>query len=579
MNDKKFILIFLILFLLYTPANSESSDMMSANSLIIFIHGFNGDSVSSWTNNQTKENWPELIRKDKELQHFTAETYSYEAKYFEQGLTTHELATRFMEFLTSKSDVYDNIYIIAHSFGGVISIDATQRLSQFDNEAFKKIKAVFLIASPLRGINLLNKGLQFILPNHSIPDLRKLDINSYLQKIDNEWRVLTIDRTRTGEHLPFVYVTYETKRTKGFKVVELNEIFPYHDDPMGPFPAEKNHIEISKPKDANDEIYIWVKKRLLQITAGVELPNLVDIDKVLNKSEFYLDTQTKLPIDDFDVKQLPPLRIFSEIPYSGFTCFDYEIFRKIIDNKDEILFSNEHSNPVVTLRFYIKKPRGNLIIYLDDLQFNPLNPKASFQNRLAFLQFQRMLIHNAKLVFWDLEKDKVLFRTGHTLPTNLRYDPNIEFVRDIIQKIVNIERYFGIQLPYRTKFTESDINTITYIDNVLQGKEIKVGNSYALTIKNEEEKNYFLNKMEAGDYFGGFRYQYHSEREPITLFSIELDLGNNLFKIPDANFVPSLKEIENSNLNLPVIIQITSKDPTRDILLWHYRSPVKHKVD
>ena len=576
---KILIVIFLIIFLFYAPVINASSNMMSTDSLIIFIHGFNGDSVSSWTNNQTKENWPELIRKDKELQHFTAETYSYEAEFFKQGITTNELATRFMEFLTSRSDAYDNIYIIAYSFGGVISIDAIQRLSQFDNEAFKKIKAVFLIASPLRGVNLLNKGLQFLFPNSSIPDLRKFDINSYLQKIDNGFRVLKIDRTKTGEHVPLVYVTYETKKTKKFKVVDLNEIFPYHDDPIGAFPAEKNHLEISKPKDAKDEIYIWVKKRLLQIAVGVDLPNLVDIDTVLNKSEFYLDTQSRLSINEFNVKQLPPLRIFGEIPYSEFACFDYEIFRKIIDNKNEILFSNELSNPVVTLRFYIEKPKGNLIIYLDDIQFNPLNPKASFQNRLAFLQFQRMLIHNAKLVFWNLEEDKVLFRTGHALPTNLRYNPNIEFIRDIIQKIVNIERYFGIQLQYRTKFTESDIKTIAYIDDVLQGKEIKLGNSHTIHIKNIDEKRDFLSKMKPENYVGGFRYHYHLESEPITLFTSELDLGENLLKISDANFVPSLKEIEDDSFPLPITVQITSKDSTRDILLWHYKSPVKYKVD
>jgi hypothetical protein len=89
--------------------------------------------------------------------------------------------------------------------------------------------------------------------------MKPANLNSYLQSIENQWHSLMQDRG--NRPFPRSYVAYEKKPTWGIVIVDKVSALTDHDDEMFPVPAD--HINIAKPRDAQSDIYIWVRSRLL----------------------------------------------------------------------------------------------------------------------------------------------------------------------------------------------------------------------------------------------------------------------------------------------------------------------------
>lgn len=463
-------------------------------------------------------------------------------------------------------------------------MDALSKLAESESHAFEKIRGVFLLAVPFKGTAVVTKSLRYLVPSQIIDELEHSNTNSYLQNLDNRWLKLIKARALEQKLMPQIHVAYETQKTGPlfFKkiLVDRNALFPYHDDLNGPLPARTDHSEIAKPDGITNEIYRWTSRHVTRILDGYSPTIFADVGINLEQSQYYFDTHSKLPSELFAGKTLPPVRILSEIPYSSFSCFDYERFRLIKETPEHLVFSNETDKSPATLRFYYIRATGNIIIYYGDIIFDAAREDASYTNRLDFLRFQRALMSNARLVFWDINKDAPLFRTGHVLPTNLMSSERGDIMESILQEIVQIERYFGVKFKYRNKYTLADIETIKYIGEVLRGKEISLGNQITLALSTDEEKKKFLRGLTPSDFVGGYRHHFDFDNEYTDLLGTTIDIGSRNIRVPEAEFEPTIQSIKNYLEQTPgkATITIHSSNPSLPITIWHYRQAVTHEL-
>ncbi len=242
---------------LHEPADSHK--------LIVFVHGFTGDPSVTWTN-QSGVSWADLIKEDVLLSDFTIWAHQYDTPCLGRSLTIEQTATRLLQQLKDEGafDRFKEIYFVAHSMGGLVVkrvLVALNRTTQI--KRLEKIKAVLLISTPSQGSSHAQL-VSLLSLNPQVRDMKPLDLNSYLPSIENQWHSLMQDRGKRP--FPKSYVAYETKPTWGIVIVDRVSALTSHDDEM--FPIAADHQDIVKPRDAQSDIYRWVRSRLLE-TSGL----------------------------------------------------------------------------------------------------------------------------------------------------------------------------------------------------------------------------------------------------------------------------------------------------------------------
>lgn len=244
---------------LHEPADSHK--------LIVFVHGFTGDPSATWTN-QSGVSWADLIKEDVQLSDSTIWAHQYDTPLLGQSLTIEETATRLLQQLKDEAafDRFKEIYFIAHSMGGLVVKRVLVDLNRTTQiKRLQKIKAVLLISTPSQGSSHAQLA-DLLSLNPQVRDMRPADLNSYLQSIENQWHSLMQDRG--NRPFPKSYVAYETKPTWGTVIVDRVSALTSHDDDM--FPVAADHRDIVKPRDAQSDIYGWVRARLLETSRLVQ---------------------------------------------------------------------------------------------------------------------------------------------------------------------------------------------------------------------------------------------------------------------------------------------------------------------
>jgi hypothetical protein len=99
------------------PLPQLSRDEPTNKSLLIFIHGWNGDPVDTW------QRFPRLAIEDPALKAFNILVVNYPTYYVKRNLDVETLA-RWLDDGFARDGVYrryENIWIVAHSMGGIIA--------------------------------------------------------------------------------------------------------------------------------------------------------------------------------------------------------------------------------------------------------------------------------------------------------------------------------------------------------------------------------------------------------------------------------------------------------------------------
>ena len=128
--------------------------------LVLFIHGYTGHPEATWAK------FPSLIRQvDQGFDSgFDVASFGYESHMVRNSQGIADIAGRLLTFIDAHAHENKNVFIIAHSLGGLVTrrflIETFNNLAQ--REFFKKIRDVHFIGVPHMGASRAPRALQGI---------------------------------------------------------------------------------------------------------------------------------------------------------------------------------------------------------------------------------------------------------------------------------------------------------------------------------------------------------------------------------------------------------------------------------
>ena len=264
----------------------------------VFIHGLGGDPYETWTSGSAV--WPAWLAE--EIDGLAVWLVGYDAPASEwQGGGMHPvdhataiLSRLYIEPALAKGD----LYLIGHSLGGLIIKMMMRRAEMNDKSGteaksfLQRVRKVAFLATPHTGADLAQiANLLRVLarPSEATEALRRNDPN--LRELTEGYRKIARDRAVDHlvltERLPLVL--------KGWKWgvipyrIPLGVIVqPDSGDPglaVDPIPIAVDHIEIAKPRDRNDEIYLHVRAFLARAAAPPPLDPGEEVQRAAIRNE------------------------------------------------------------------------------------------------------------------------------------------------------------------------------------------------------------------------------------------------------------------------------------------------------
>lgn len=250
----------------------------SCENLILFVHGFIGDSEATWKN-KNGTSFADLLLSDGEIKNnFDIASYSYFTTLLNLFADTKEKFRKIKNLIRKNTHVkeknldideltqnlrthfrftlgkYKNIYVIAHSMGGLI----TKNLIAGDvkSKGNTKVKLFISLAVPHQGAALSIPG-NIISSNLQILNLNPVE--QFITALNQSW--INLDEKPTTKYF---YGSYDKVVTK-HSAVAIDNI---EKDVVS---VAEDHGSISKPKDSSSVVYSSVKQFILEEHKNTEL--------------------------------------------------------------------------------------------------------------------------------------------------------------------------------------------------------------------------------------------------------------------------------------------------------------------
>jgi len=236
--------------------------------ILIFIHGFTSGK-DTWVNSHG-ESFPKMLSDEKIIdENFDIAYFNYFTKLmdFKKIKTASRLMNvmfgktkksqknigirQLSDFLKSTIEVYcssyENIVLVAHSMGGLIS--KAYILNELNEELSTNVKLFLSLAVPHNGSNWANIGNQLLRENPQVVDLRPL--SEFLNKVNNSW----IQRKDNLPHTIYIYGQYDD-------AVDETSAIAYQVTRQHKMACDDDHFSISKPESKDSMVYVGVKQKL-----------------------------------------------------------------------------------------------------------------------------------------------------------------------------------------------------------------------------------------------------------------------------------------------------------------------------
>ena len=248
--------------------------------LIVFVHGLGGDASGSFKAKGSDKSWldlmhddPDRVRGARPLRNYATATLSYPATCSDR-VTIPQAAAGLVRTLYD-DDVWSkhpSIIFVSHSLGGLV-VQEMLTTSQGDpryGALVDRTAGIVFLATPTGGSDHADAlaGLLDYVPglDRTCPmmrDLRSIDSNALLQKLDTDWRkfVLAEDRLKRGRRLRTACL-YETKSLFGVTIVSQSASAAICDER---FAMNEDHMSIAKPATRNSEVYMRVRGLIADI--------------------------------------------------------------------------------------------------------------------------------------------------------------------------------------------------------------------------------------------------------------------------------------------------------------------------
>lgn len=249
--------------------HSVSSDfefkqiLSGENSLldVIFVHGLTGNAKDTWESTIDNSFWPEWLQED--LKHLSIYTLAYPSSLFEKWakkeMDIFERAKTVLEFLAGKNIGSRPIVFVTHSLGGLLTKILIRKSNESSDADYKRIsessRLVIFLATPHSGSNLAN--ILDVLPKTSKQIKLLANETGFLEDLNEQYRVYA-----NGRDDLTTKVYYEKHKTKGVATVVTRESADPGVAGAEPTPVDKDHINICKPADKDDIVYLGVKRHI-----------------------------------------------------------------------------------------------------------------------------------------------------------------------------------------------------------------------------------------------------------------------------------------------------------------------------
>ncbi|MEC1621596.1 hypothetical protein P4T79_06530 [Bacillus mojavensis] len=236
--------------------------------ILVFIHGFTSDS-ETWVNS-SKIALPEmLLGEDFINENFDVGYFNYFTKvldFSKARFSTGLIRTVFGRTSKSKKNIgiknlsdhlksslelycqeYENIVLIAHSMGGLISkAFILDDLNENDNT---KVKLFLSLAVPHKGTNWANMGGKLARKNPQIIDLKPL--SSFLDKVNDDW----IQQKNCIPKTVYYYGQFD-------EIVEEQNAISFQVGKKLKVACNYDHFDICKPESTDSIVYRGIRRDL-----------------------------------------------------------------------------------------------------------------------------------------------------------------------------------------------------------------------------------------------------------------------------------------------------------------------------
>lgn len=268
------------------PASAADLDLPSsqpkARVAVVFVHGVTGDPVTTFGNTTT--NWPALLAADADIgPHADVTSVGYVSSPISKASNINEISTRVLTRLEDK-DVFaqhDKIIFVAHSMGGLITKRMLLQLRMDKPEDYKKVAAVFFLATPAGGSDLAATAT-WVSNNPQFRDMAPEDVNTLLQLLQDDWEASLRARPKSSPY-PLSFCLYETLPTGPVTIVPRSRAQMGCDE--RPVAFDRNHSSLVKPASRHDEVYIYVASRIKRILGDEYVPLSLSADLLNAKDQ------------------------------------------------------------------------------------------------------------------------------------------------------------------------------------------------------------------------------------------------------------------------------------------------------
>jgi predicted outer membrane repeat protein len=244
--------------------NLNAINPQGTSSLIIFVHGLGGDSNTTWLDSNGKT-WMTHFDEDDGLKTSSIYSVDYPTGATGSQASKTQIARQFAEQLKKIGKDFNQITVVSHSLGGLISRQALT-LTGFERDSGKFITLITL-GSPFDGSRLADVANAFPLKLTS-QQVNSLDPSSEgLSMLQDAWESFTKD---CGDRLK-QYAAYETIPIAGKRVLVVNRDSAVKDVPVeNTFAAnDTDHFALAK-KAPGDPLYEKVHEWVTQ-SAGLRV--------------------------------------------------------------------------------------------------------------------------------------------------------------------------------------------------------------------------------------------------------------------------------------------------------------------
>ncbi len=326
------------------------------NNVIIFVHGFTGGQDTWKTANSC---FPEMLLEDEVIkQNFDIMYFNYYSNLIDshpirgagksilrmlgrgktataKNISVDKLADHLKSVIEFHCTQYQNIIIVAHSMGGLIS----KSFLLSDTYESRKVKIFLSLAVPHNGVDWATFSKLLFSKHKQLIDLQPL--SETLTKINQKW----IQSKAVLPKTLYFYGQYDS-------VVREESAIAHQVNKPQTVSCEDDHFSISKPESSESLVFVAVKSNLVDFISNIEIEPSMFVQPF--KDEGQLDSE-------LFVLKLMVAEVHKTLVYNAkSTFFNAEYMRKILTHKslgveelDELYSKIQH---LYTVEF------GNLLV-------------------------------------------------------------------------------------------------------------------------------------------------------------------------------------------------------------------------